>query len=316
MNTAPVKVSVIIVSFNTREILRNCLQSIRRAYFGFSHEIIVIDNNSIDGSAEMVKHEFPHAILVENDHNNLFSKANNQGAAIAQGEYLLLLNSDTLVENGNIEKLAGLLDTSSGNIACAGPVVLNENRSQQSAGYPLPSIQERISAVFHLNRLLPRFASRIILPKGTPGIYDETHRTGWVSGCCMLVRSDVYRMLGGLNEGLEFYGEEPEFCMRLEQNGFETWLVQDASIIHLGGQSSGHEQASFLQDPNGSLRRYAALQQYTVGLRQSIIMSRIVLAAAWLKYALSGNRRREYFKTAISHEQAVIAYMKKLLSGK
>ncbi|NTU90456.1 MAG: glycosyltransferase family 2 protein [Chlorobiaceae bacterium] len=313
MNGGAVKVSIIIVSFNAREILRDCLVSIRRAELGFNYEIIIVDNNSIDGSCEMVREEYPDLMLVANDQNKLFAAANNQGADLASGEYLLLLNSDTLVDRGNIEKLVRFLDDAPSKIACVGPVVLNDDKSRQSAGYALPSIAERISMVLYLNRLLPRFIARRVLPAGIPGLYEADHQVGWISGCCMLIRSDVYKAFGGLNEALEFYGEEPEFCMRLDRKGYETWLVHDATIVHLGGKSSGQEYAPFLHDQVGAMRRYSTLQQHTVGLRTSIIMSRIVLATAWIKYLLFGKKTRAYFRMAIANEKAVIAYMKKLL---
>lgn len=293
------------------EILDNCLISIEQSNLKIPYEIIVIDNNSTDGSPEMVELKHPSIRIIKNKKNNLFAKANNQGAEIASGKYLLLLNSDTIVEAGNLEKLVDFIDKQDHRkIACVGPIVLNDDKTLQSAGYALPSIRERITMCFHLNRLLPRFLARLILPTGTPGIYHSRHLTGWISGCCMLIRNDVYKQLGGLNEELEFYGEEPEFCMRLNQNGYETWLVNDAAIIHLGGKSTCTGNATFLSEEQGRLRRYTALQIHTVGIRRSLVMSRVVLLAARLKYFFCKNDKKSYFMNAIRHEKAVINYMK------
>ncbi len=311
--TDSIKLSIIIVSFNTRDILKDCLVSIEKAQIACSYEIIVVDNDSRDGSIGMIKEDFSGIIVIENKQNCLFAKANNQGVAIARGQCLLLLNSDTLVEKGNIEKLVLFLDKASSRIACVGPVVLNDDRTLQSCGYALPSIAERLSMVLHLSRLLPKTVARLLLPAGIPGLYEENHRVGWISGCCMLIRSDVYRALGGLNEALEFYGEEPEFCSRLSKSGYETWLVQEATIIHLGGKSSGDEHAAFLKDETGAMRRYTELQKCTVGIRKSIVMSRIVIVSAIFKYLISDRSKKVYFKNAISRERAIIRYMKNTL---
>jgi len=309
----PIRLSIIVVSFNTREILRDCLSSIGKAGIQCSYEIIVVDNDSRDGSVEMLKRDFSGVALIENRQNALFAKANNQGAAVARGEYLLLLNSDTLVEKDNLDVLVKFLDDSPRKVACVGPIVLNDDRTEQSSGYALPSIAERVSMVLHLNRLLPKFLFRRLLPEGIPGVYDGTHKAGWISGCCMLIRRSVYMELGGLNEALEFYGEEPEFCWRLRKAGYETWLVHDASIIHLGGKSSGDAHAAFLQDETGAMRRYTALQKHTVGIRKSIVMSRIVILSAMAKYLVSGRDKKKYFRNAISRERAIVRYMKKAL---
>lgn len=304
------KLSIIIISFNTRDILRDCLRSIRSAVIQCSYEIIVVDNNSVDGSVDMIRQEFPEVIVIANEHNNFFAKANNQGSAIAQGEHLLLLNSDTLVEPGNIEKLVDFLDHAGEKIVCAGPRVLNPDRTLQSAGYALPSVGERLSMVWHLNRILPKQLARKLLPTGVPGLYDGNHRSGWVSGCCMLVRKDVYLSVGGLNEDLEFYGEEPEFGYRLNKLGYETWVVSGATIIHLGGQSAKTDQADFLRDDERSLKRYTTLQKHTVGYKKAIVMSRVVLFSSCLKFLVSSKKRRTGLARSIERTRKVINLLK------
>ena len=309
------KLSIIIISFNTRDILRDCLLSIRSAVIQCSYEIIVVDNNSVDGSVDMIREEFPEVSVIANEHNNFFAKANNQGSAIAQGEYLLLLNSDTLVEPGNIEKLVDFLDHAGEKVVCAGPKVLNPDRTLQSAGYALPSVSERLSMVWHLNRILPKQLARKLLPTGMPGLYNGNHRSGWVSGCCMLVRKDVYLSVGGLNEELEFYGEEPEFGYRLNKLGYETWVVPGAEITHLGGQSTKTSQAFFLKNEDRALKRYAVLQNNTVGYKKAVVMSRVVLLSTYLKYLLYLGKKREYLSGSIAWEKKVIKHLKQQIGS-
>lgn len=309
-----VKLSIIIVSFNTREVLRECLCSVYSAEIGYPFEIIVVDNNSYDGSAQMVQKYFPLAKVIENKENLLFAKANNQAAVVAKGEYLLLLNSDTLTEKGNLDILINFLDRSDNRIACVGPVLLNKDNTHQSSGYALPSICERFAMVFKLYRWLPKSVARLILPIGIPGLYTVSHRVGWIGGSCILIRKSVYRLVGGLNEMLEFYGEEPELGWKLKKRGYETWIVSNSSIIHLGGCSSKNESANFLNNIDGKLLRYARLQKYTVGYPKAIRMSQVVIIAAFIKQILANDQeKRSYFKNAIKYERKVIDYLRNAL---
>lgn len=301
------KLSIIIVSFNTRETTRNCLTSIYNSNFDFPYEIIVIDNNSHDGSQEMIKKDFPEIKLICNTENTLFAKANNQGAAIAKGDYLLLLNSDTIVYDDNIEKLVTFFDTLPTDVICIGPKVLNKDKTIQSHGFPLPSIRERFCICFKINRILP-FAEKIFCVKGLPDKKLITKQVGWVSEACMLVKAHLYKQLGGLNENIEFYGEEPEFGYRSYKIfRYKTFFYSNAEIIHLGGVSTSTIKTS----DETRLRRYALLQKHTVGYKRAIKMSIIVLLAAHIKKYFSKNHsQKEYFTQAISWEHKVISYLK------
>ena len=144
------KLSIIIVSYNTKNILDECLSSIYNSKIRDSFEIIVVDNCSKDRSVEMLESKYPDVILVKNDVNNLFAKANNQGAKIAKGEYLLLLNSDTIVYDDNLQKMVDYFDTLDSNVICIGPKILNRDKSVQSKGFANPGIMERLTMCFKL----------------------------------------------------------------------------------------------------------------------------------------------------------------------
>lgn len=304
-------VSIIIVSFNTKRILNDCIHSIYKSKPGFTFEIIVVDNNSTDGSVEMLAKKYSKIEIIGNKTNTLFAKANNQAASIARGKYILLLNSDTIVQNGNLEKLVTFLNKCSVEVACVGPTVLNEDGTIQSEGFALSSIAERVTMCFKLRKILPRFIAHLILPVGTPGLTDKDHRVGWVSGCCMLIRRNIYLELGGLNEALEFYGEEPEFGFRLDKLGYETWVVTGAEIIHLGGCSTANVAANFLKDLDGRLYRYSQLQKFTVGYLYAIKMSQIVIVAARIKrFLVVSQKNKDFFDSAIEYEKKVVGYLK------
>lgn len=307
------RLSIIIVSYNTRQILDHCLASIEGSLRGSSldnrYEVIVIDNASSDGSPEMVMQKHPEVRLAVNSENRYFAGANNQGAELASGEYLLLLNSDTLVEKGNIEKLIEFLERNPLPVVMVGPLVLNADRSRQSCGFALPSVWERLAMVAGLTKILPH----CLLPFGSPARRDYCRQTGWISGCCMMIRHSVYRELGGLNAEVGFYGEEPELGYRLAQHGFQTWVLPEAVIIHLGGASTCGEIKRDLAREAVRIRNYAALQRLTVGYPRAIRMSRVVVWGARMKWWFSIGKRRRYLSAMIDYEKNVIAHLKECL---
>lgn len=302
------KLSIIIVSYNTKNILDECLSSVYNSKIRDSFEIIVVDNCSKDGSVEMLESKYPEVILIKNDVNNLFAKANNQGAKIAQGEYLLLLNSDTIVYDDNLQKMIDYFNTLDSNVICIGPKILNRDRSVQSKGFPNPGIMERVTMCFKLYRYFPS----VLLPVGAPVKKNEPRRVGWVSGSCMMVRKNAYLQVGGLNENVEFYGEEPEFGYRTQRKGYQTWYYPFAEIVHLGGASTMNppppKRLQLYKKQQVKLRRYSLLQKETVGYAKAIWMSRVVLFSAYIKMFLSSNK--VYFKEAIDWEKTVIGYLK------
>jgi GT2 family glycosyltransferase len=309
------ELSIIIVSFNTRKITINCIESIYNANFKLKFEVIVVDNNSSDDTIFQIKEKFPKVILVENNSNNYFAKANNQGVEKANGKYILLLNSDTIVIKNELEKLVQFLEQSSNKIALVGCTILNEDKSFQSAGYALPSIFERIVMVFKLYKIIrPKKLAQKLLPTGTPFLSNSTREVGWISGCCMLIKKNVFLKLGGLNEALEFYGEEPEFCWRLKENNFQTWIVPEVKIIHLGGGSSNNEFSNHIKDLDKRLFRYSQLQKFTVGYKKAISMSRVVLFGLKIKkIIITDCKKKDSLKNAIGYEKKVIEYLKKCL---
>lgn len=298
--------SIIIVSFNTRDILRDCLKSIYSSKWKCGFEVIVVDNNSHDGSVQMVREEFPEVVLIENQENKLFAIANNQGAAIAKGKYLLLLNSDTLVYDDNLQRMVDFFDQQKDDVICVGPRVLNKDRSLQSCGWPIGKLMERIVLCFKLHRIFPKRIVRALLLPTLPLGADVTCSVGWVLGACMLMDAAKYKEVGGLSEKIEFYGEEPEFGFRtLYRYGYKTMYYADAEIVHLGGQST----KSVSVPDETRLRRYSLLIKETVGLRTGIRQSQIVVVAAYLKRLLSSNK--QYFTDAIRYEKEVIKYLRK-----
>ncbi len=307
-NTEDVTLSIIIVSYNTADITIDCLRSIFNAIWRCEYEVIVVDNNSSDNSLSRIRKEYPQVKVIVNNENRLFAIANNQGASIAKGKYLLLLNSDTLVDGDNLQRMIDFFDTCHKDVICIGPKVLNRDGSLQSFGQPeWGSRFQHIAKLFHLNRILPLHLISEPLDRNP----DRTHRTGWVVGACMMIPRKLYQEVGGLNENLVFYGEEPEFGYRTKRLGYKTLYYAGASIVHLGGVSSKStkKEYSFERDIN----EYDSLVRLTVGAREAIRITWWTRMSYKLKRMFHPDK--EYFNSRIAHETRVMRYFQKQLNG-
>ncbi len=193
-----IELSIIIVSFNTKDLLRSCLQSICSTITTVAYEIIVVDNNSKDGSPKMIENEFKDLRLIKNEDNYGFAKANNQAIKIAKGKYLLLLNSDTILIDGAIENLNKFIDEKP-NAAAVGPKVINFDETLQSKGYSFPSILLALITFFRF----PKFLSEKKIAHWFPKYFwneNDIRQVDWISGCCMLIRREVINKIGMLSE--------------------------------------------------------------------------------------------------------------------
>jgi len=231
-------VSIIIVSYNTAELLINCVASIREHAGNLDYEIIVIDNNSSDGSVALVKAQFPSVRIVANNSNAGFARANNQGYLLSRGRYVLLLNSDTIIKTGALDRLVVFFDLHQG-AAVVGPRLLNTDGSMQvQCRRGFPRLINSVAYVSGLCRIFPR---NKILGSYITGYMDKgvSHEVDAISGACMLVRRDVIEAIDGLlDEDFFMHFEDIDLCFRCKQHGYQIWYVHDAEVIHLKGRSS------------------------------------------------------------------------------
>ena len=307
------KLSIIIVSYNTRVLLDKCIASIKTSKMNFPYEVIVVDNASHDDSVEMLQTKYPEVQIIKNKKNLLFAIPNNQGADIAIGEYLLLLNSDTLVYDDNISRLVHYMDSVDKRIICAGPKILNLDHSIQTQGMCGSSHWSTFCFLFKLDRLLPAFIARMILPPATYAWNNDIpHEVGWVSGCAMMIHRKEFLELGGLNEKLEFYGEEPEFSYRAKKKGYMTFYYPHAEIIHLGGASTETDSTEISKE--NALRRYTKIVEQTVGYKYAIGTSRITLFSYYIKGLFV--RNKEVLTANIEQEKRIIKHFRSLLKAK
>lgn len=230
--------SVIIVSFNTRELLKDCITSVEQSLENVEHEIIVVDNNSSDESAAMLQKCFPQVEVIHNNFNAGFAKANNQGYSVSNGKYVLLLNSDTIVKNAALEKLVDFMEIHP-DAAVAGPRLLNPDLSLQlPCRRGFPRLVNSIGYFSGLSRVFPR--SKLAGSYNMTYMDDNaSHEVDAVSGACMMVRRSVIAAIGGLlDEGYFMHFEDIDLCFRAKAHKFKVWYVHDAKVVHLKGQSS------------------------------------------------------------------------------
>jgi len=227
-------VSIIIVSWNTKQILKDCLESVFRQQADF--EVIVVDNASDDGSTEMVKNDFPQVLLLTNRENRGFAAANNQGLKIAKGRYILLLNSDTLVLGDCISPMVSFADARP-DVGIAGCQVLNPDRTTQPTCFMFPSLVNMFLSSTYLYKFFPRnrFFGR---EQMTWWDREDFREVDVVTGCFMFVRRQAIEQVGLMDESFFMYGEETDWCFRFKTNGWKVMFAPVGRIIHLGAAST------------------------------------------------------------------------------
>ena len=224
--------SIVIVNWNTRKLLEQCLSSIFAHPPGGDFEVWVVDNASKDGSREMVQNQFPLVHLLANDENPGFACANNQALRQACGEFILLLNPDTVVKPGALETLVRFMEDTP-EAGGAGSLLLNPDGTLQVSCYPRPTLFREFWRMFHLE---------VIRHKGTYPMdrwsLDEFQEVDVLMGACLILRCDALNQVGYLDEDYYIYSEEVDLCYRVQQAGWRLYWVPQAQVVHFGGQST------------------------------------------------------------------------------
>jgi GT2 family glycosyltransferase len=230
------KISIIIVSWNVKSDLLNCLSSIKINKPHCSFEQIVVDNNSNDGTANIIKQQFPEVIFIENNENKGFSKANNQGIQRATGEYIFLLNPDTIVHPDALNILVDFLDKNPEAGAC-GPKLLNADGTIQPSVRRFPTFRGILYAHTFF-RLMGLFRSQYKEWMMKDFNCDKQRNVEQIMGAAMMIRRSVIDTVGGMDENFFMYFEEVDLCYRIKEAGKQIVFLPDAIITHLGGRSS------------------------------------------------------------------------------
>ncbi|MBC7555286.1 MAG: glycosyltransferase [Taibaiella sp.] len=258
------KLSVIIVNYNVKYFLEVCLHSVYRAGAGVDMEVIVTDNNSTDGSCAFIREHFPKVILIENADNKGFSKANNQGVAIANGEYILFLNPDTVMPEDFFSKTLAYMDAHP-RAGALGPRLIDGKGSfAPDAKKSFPSLSVAIFKTTGINKLFsnsPYFNKYYAVHIGE----FETAPVEVLSGCCMLVRRKAMNEAGGpFDEDYFMYCEDVDLSYRIQKSGYENVYFPETNLIHYKGESTRKMTLSYVRIFNEALVTFVK-KHYSAG---------------------------------------------------
>lgn len=278
--------SIVVVTWNTRDLLSRCLSSVNECLSDsslqhadrLSHEVIVVDNHSADGTSEMVREKFSWVRLIRSEINLGFARGNNVALRRHRGRYVLLLNPDTEVRPGALQSLVRYMDTHR-DVGAVGPLVLNPNGTLQVSCYPLPNLPREIWRLFHGDAVWPY------------GVYNmdswsrtEPRSVDVLQGACLLVRQEALEDVGPLDEDFFIYSEEVDLCKRIRERGWNLKWIPDATIVHHGGQSTGQlAEEMFLFLYRGKMLYFR--KHFGAGAERAYKV--VLVFAAWLRLALT-----------------------------
>ncbi len=236
-DTDSISLSIVIVNYNVRNLLENCLHSVYSALGSIAAEIFVVDNNSNDGSVDMIRRQFPEVVLIENIENAGFARANNQALQRAKGTYFLLLNPDTIVQEDTFAVMTEFFE-STPSAGMAGCKIINPDGTFEPAcrrSFPSPWVAfTKLSGLSTLFPRSPLFAKYNL----TYLDEDASYEVDAISGSFMFLRKELYDTIGGLDEQYFMYGEDLDWCHRVKQHGSKVFYVPQTRIIHYGGEST------------------------------------------------------------------------------
>lgn len=276
-------ISISIINWNTKEVLKNCLASIYSSTKNLFFEVIVVDNNSSDGSVEMVRKEFPNAILIPNTENRGFAKANNQAYEKASGRYFLILNSDTIVKPEALETMVRFMD-SHPEAAALGPRLIYGDGSLQSSCRTFPDL---VTAFFQMSYLEKIFPENKVIGKYLMSYWnhDDLREVDQPMGACLMFRKKVLEQVGTLDERFFMYFEEVDLCYRLKKSGWKIYFIPDAQVVHLENKSSdmvwGKAHLYFFE----SMVKYFRKNH---GVLKTFILKILILAGIFIRFFIWG----------------------------
>lgn len=264
------KLSIIIVNWQTQNYLKNCLASVFKNPLSTGlMEVIVIDNASSDGSADLVATQFPQTILIANQQNIGFSKAVNQGLTQAKGDYCLLLNPDTLILPQTLDQTVATMDQHP-NYGVLGCQINNPDHSLQKSVRRLPQAWSQATILLKLHVLFPALLKKYLCLDFD---YEKSQAVEQVMGAFFLINQKVLKSIGLLNEQFFTWFEEVEYCRRASRQGWIIWYQAESKIIHYGGQSFGQlPNIKKQQIYNRSLLRYWLITKNYSGIILTIIL--------------------------------------------
>jgi GT2 family glycosyltransferase len=269
-------ITVIVVNWNTKDLLHHCLASVFRSLRRLLFQVIVVDNASQDGSANMVNELFPEAMLVKNEENVGFARANNQAfKLVGNSKYVLILNSDTILPDETIKTMLDFMETNTRAGLVAPVLRFPDGRFQLGGGFG-PSLRTAFNYFFFLSFFFPSRHRGMFIGQRKPQLQEKAIRMDWVAGACMLVRKEVIDSTGGFDESYFMYAEDAEWCERIRKAGWSIYYLPYAEIIHYHGASTKEVSARWLK------ALFAYMTKKT-GIPRATLFRLIAASGFWLR---------------------------------
>ncbi len=281
------KLSVIIVNYNVKHFLEQCLHSVYKASEEIETEIIVVDNNSVDGSAPFIREKFPELTFIHNTQNVGFSKANNQAIKIAKGEYILLLNPDTVVEEDTFTKVVGFMDKHPDAGGLGVKMIDGKGTFLPESKRGLPTPWVAFYKMFGFSKLFPK-SKRFGKYHLTYLNKDEIHEVEILAGAFMLIRKEALDKVGLLDETFFMYGEDIDLSYRIIQGGYKNYYFPETTIIHYKGESTKKGSLNYVKVFYNAMIIFAQ-KHFSHG--KAGVFAFIIHLAIWLRAFISVLKR-------------------------
>lgn len=289
-------VSIVIISYNTRGLLHDCLASVEAKTAGLAYEIFVVDNASKDDSCEMVMREFPSVHLIRNEDNRGFARANNQAIPLVRGVYILLLNSDTLLENNAIKLMRDFMDAHPRAAVC-GPLLLNADGTVQRSvdrHHTILSLLLRTVLGPHRGHYF-----HLMGDPYHPEVFDHSRpqriSDGWLTGAVLMIRGTALPGIGLLDENYHFFLEDADWGLAVSHSGWETWFFPGAVVTHLLG---GSRKA--LSEEREILLKVRVLEQERYYVRKNLGLVRHAIFCTMISGLFLANVGRRLIQVVLS----------------
>ncbi|NQV03146.1 MAG: glycosyltransferase, partial [Bacteroidia bacterium] len=239
------QLSIIIVNYNVKYFVEQCIHSIQKAVNGLTAEVFVVDNNSVDGSVRMIREKFPEVHLIENKDNKGFSKANNQAIRKAEGEYILILNPDTILEDDTLTKCVTFMDEHPDAGGLGVKMIDGKGKFLPESKRGLPSPSVAFFKMFGFSSLFPKSK---LFNKYHLGYLDKNkiHEVDILAGAFMMLRKTVLNEIGLLDEEFFMYGEDIDLSYRITKAGYKNYYFPGTRIIHYKGESTKKSSVNYV----------------------------------------------------------------------
>ena len=308
-----VDLSIVIVNWNTRELLWCCLTSIRAKTQRITYETLVVDNASTDGSAAMVLENVPDVVLMQNEENIGFARANNQAIRRSRGRYILLLNPDTIVLDNALGQMVTFADARPQIGALGCKILTTDGSIDFRCARRFPSL---LTELFSRTRFSKRFPHHPLFGRFLMGNWDHnsSREAECLVGSCMMVRREVIEQVGLLDEDFFMYGEDIEWCYRINKAGWQIFYYSEPQIVHIGGRSTEQDRAEMGIEYLRSMtlffrKRYGPgyALAYRVLLLGTTLAKRLIFLVGLL--LTSNSKRKDWYREKVQIQQRVLQWI-------